>query len=209
MINPTMAGELPRGARQITTGKPFPLQLTTLASAGWYFTEARTARGAYGAAKKASVPFTSGTNLGGSWGVGGLAGSVVSDGIIYPTVNEYTVPAFSSSMRFDVNASTITTSPVGWYVYTVDISVLYGNPQFFWYDGSSFVMSGPISIPELYAWHTVAGIVESNSTHTVTFSIGGTPAAESTKWRMSALQMLRFDTREKAASFLAGRGFAE
>lgn len=177
----------------------------TAASGRWFPTTQRGSKiASYGPSKVINLPLTTAYTLGG--GSFSLTGTVVSDGRIYSQCNEFTRAAFTSGqyVRFDSNV--ITTS-AGWHVFTMDIKVTAGNPAFFVWDRSATQVAASIKCPTLNKWFTFAGYCYSAAGNTLYFDING--SNETCTWRNSAFQLLRFDTKEEAQSFLGSNAFVE
>ena len=179
---------------------------TSAAAAGrWYPTIQRGSKiSNYGPNKAITLPLTTAYTLGG--GAFTLLGTVVSDGQIYSQCNEFSRAAFLSSEYVRYDSNVITTSD-GWYVFTMDVKVLAGNPAFYvWNRGTAQLAIG-MTCPEQFKWFTFAGYGYSGGGDTLYFDISGSNAT--CTWRNSALQLLRFDTKYQAQSFLASGAFAE
>ena len=199
----------PVGNNIITSGF-IDLQESTTSNATdapsrWFPTTQRGSKiASYGPSKQITLPLTTAYTLGG--GSFTLVGTVVSDGRIYSQCNEFTRAAFTSAqfVRFDSN--TITTS-AGWHVFTMDVKVTAGNPVFYIWNRSTVVVATSIKCPALNKWFTFAGYCYSPAGNGLYFDVSGSD--ETCTWRNSAFQLLRFDTKEEAQSFLGSNAFAE
>lgn len=158
----------------------------------------------YGPSKAITLPLTTAYTLGGGSFV--LLGTVVSDGRIYSQCNEFSRAAFLSTefVRYDSNV--ITTS-AGWYVFTMDAKVSAGNPTFYVWDRDASQLATNIECPVQNKWFTFAGYGYSAGGDTLFFDIRGSNAT--CTWKNSALQLLRFDSKQEAQSFLNSGAFAE
>jgi len=173
------------------------------ASGRWFPTIARGAKIAdYGPSKAVTLPLTTAYTLQGSFT---LVGTVVADGRIYDECNEFTRAAFTSSQFVAFDANTITTTQ-GWYVFTMDAKVSAGDPLFYVWDRSNRQLASSMFCPAKDKWFTFAGYGYSAGGDTLFFDVRGSNAT--CTWRNSAIQMLRFDTKEEAQSFLATGAFA-
>jgi hypothetical protein len=171
----------------------------------WYPTISRGAKIAdYGPSKAITLPLKTAYTLGG--GAFTLLGTVEADGRIYNQCNQFSRAAFLSTeyVRFDSNVITTT---VGWYVFTMDVKVLAGNPVFYVWDRSTAQLATNMTCPEQFKWFTFAGYGYSGGGDTLYFDVQGSNST--CTWRNSALQLLRFDTKEEAQSFLVSGAFAE
>ena len=176
----------------------------TGAGGRWYPTIARGSKIAnYGLNIAIALPLTTAYTLGGSFS---LLGTVVSDGRIYNQCNNFTRAAFLSTefVRFEANVITTT---AGWYVFTMDAKVSAGDPVFYVWDRSNRQLASSMTCPAKNKWFTFAGYGYSAGGDTLFFDVQGSNAT--CTWRNSALQMLRFDTKEEAQSFLVTGAFAE
>jgi hypothetical protein len=178
---------------------------STAAGGRWFPTTQRGSKIAnYGPSKVIALPLTSAYTLGG--GSFSLTGTVVSDGRIYSQCNEFTRAAFASNQYVRFDSNTITTS-AGWHVFTMDVKVTAGNPRFFVWDRSATQVAISIQCPVPNKWFTFAGYCYSAAGNGLYFDISGNDAT--CTWRNSAFQLLRFDTKEEAQSFLNSNAFVE
>ena len=169
----------------------------------WFNVTPRTSKVAsYGPSLKAAVPFTSAEATTGAFS---LTGTVVSDGQIYSTCNEFTVPSFTSSQFNSVTNSAIATV-AGYYVYTFDAKVTVGNLLFYVWDRGSNQFSISMEVPDLNNWYSFAAIGYSSGAGNLFLDFGGDGVAAT--WRVSAFQIHRFDTFAKAQAFLNSGTYA-
>lgn len=214
MVSPYTNGGFLKGDGQIVVGHPTPIQPTisnnTEVSHGrWFFTQPRASKVAsYGPSRAMSAALSTGATTGN--GSFDLTGTVVSDGRIYASCNEFTRAAFASNQFTALNSpnSTITTS-AGWYVFTLDFKRTAGNPVVYIWDRATAQFAGLMSAPALNKWYTMAAIGYSAGGQTLYLDFGGGSVTENCTWRISAYQIHRFDTLEQAQSFLASGAFAE
>lgn len=137
-----------------------------------------------------------------------LTGTVVNDGRIYDTCNEFTRAAFGDTQYTKLtlpDSEIITTA--GWYVYTLDFKRLAGNPKVYIWDRSTAQFIGYVGAPKINTWYTYAGYGYSPDNQTLYLDFRGDNT--DCTWRVSAYQMHRFDTMEEAQSFLVSGAFVE
>ena len=198
----------------ITAGRPFQISstinsVTSYSTFRWFITQPRGAKiASYGPAKVVSAPLTTAATTG--LGTFNLTGTVVSDGRIYSQCNEFTRAAFASTEFTQLNSpnSSITTVE-GWYVFTLDAKRTAGNPRIFVWDRNTAQFVINATMPALNKWYTIAGLGYSAGGQTLYLDFSGGAVTETCTWRISAYQMLRFDTLEQAQSFLASGTFIE
>lgn len=178
---------------------------STASSVRWFVTAQRSAKlTSYGPSKAVTAPLTTSATTGA--GSFSLTGTVVSDGLIYASCNEFSRANFLSTEYTALTGSSITTS-AGWYVFTLDMKRTEGSPKFFIWDRNTaqFVIYG--SPPSLGKWYTFAAIAYSAGSQTLYLDFSG--SNETCTWRISAYQLHRFGTYQQAANFLASGAFAE
>ena len=158
----------------------------------------------YGQSKVVTAPLTTAATTGS--GSFSLAGTVVSDGLIYASCNEFTRANFLSTEYTALTGSSITTS-AGWYVFTLDMKRTQGAPAFFIWNRSTSQFVTFASPPTLNKWYTFAAIAYSPGAQPLYLDFNG--SNETCTWRISALQLHRFDTYQQAASFLASGVYTE
>lgn len=149
-----------------------------------------------------SFQFTTQTNTGS--GSFNLSGTVVSDGVLFPTCNEYTAPFTASNQFTRVTGSEITTS-AGWYVFTLTAKVVSGTPRFYVWDRNQAQFSIAMAAPTTGKWHTFAAYGYSAGSQTLYLDIGGTDSAAI--FRLGGFQIWRFDTEAEAVNFLKSGSF--
>ena len=89
----------------------------------------------------------------------------------------------------------------------MDVKVTVGSLFFYiWNRGTDQFTQG-MSVPTVGKWYTFAGIGYSAGGQTLYFDFGG--AGVNATWRVSAIQILRFDTFQQAQAFLNAGAFAE
>ena len=136
-------------------------------------------------------------------GATGGTGTQVSDGIKYATCNQFTYNFTATSQYIWPTASVVTTA-VGWYVYTFDVKVTAGAPQFLIGDLSANVL-GTINVPTDNKWHTVGGVAYVSNAVSVYLATGG--VVSNCTWNISAYQLKYFQTESDAQEFLASRTY--
>jgi hypothetical protein len=150
-----------------------------------------------------TVPFTSAQSTTGSFN---LTGTVVSDGVIYSTCNEFTRAAFAANeSTFVIN--TITNLAVGWYVYTIDIKVTAGSVGFDIWNQSTKQMARTLICPTVGDWYSFAGIGYSDAASGTLF-LDAIGAGVTATWRLSAWQIHKFNTLAQAQAFLNSYAYA-
>lgn len=174
------------------------------AATNWINALPRASKVANFGGKAASVSFTSAESAGGSFS---LTGTVVSDGVIYDTCNEFTRAAFLSNEFVSITNSAITTS-AGYYVFTFDAKVATGSgmPTFFVWDRSAAQMSNNMAVSRLNQWYTFAGIAYSPGGQSLFLDVSGD--GTTCTWKMSAFQILRFATFAEAQAFFNNNVYA-
>jgi hypothetical protein len=171
----------------------------------WFLTRSRSAKiASYGPSKAVTNTLTTAATTGS--GSFNLTGTVVSDGLIYASCNEFTRTNFLSSEFTALTGSSITTS-AGWYVFTLDMKRTLGSPNFSIWDRNTSQFVSLNSPPTLNKWYTFAAIAYSPGSQTLYLDFSG--SNETCTWRVSAFQLHRFGTYQEAASFLASGAFAE
>ena len=202
---------LPKNGQALVTGCPKTLTSdinsnSTQSAARWFNVPARTSKvTSYGPSRTATFPLTTAftTSAAGSFT---LTGSVVSDGKVYPSCNEFTRAAFGSS-DFVILSSNITTT-AGWYLFTVDVKVTAGSIVMQVSDLNLVQLATGMTVPNLNNWYTLAAIGYSPGAQVFAPLIFQGTGVTST-WRVSAYQLHRFDTRQEAANFLASGVYVE
>lgn len=178
--------------------------LSSSSGYNWITALPRTSKVANLGGVAATVPFTSAEVTGGSFI---LTGSVVSDGVLYNTCNQFTRAAFLSNQYTSVNNSVITTS-AGYYVFTFDAKVATGSgtPTFYIWDRSTAFMATGMTVPRLNQWYTFAGIAYSPGGQSLYLDTSGD--GTTCTWSLSAFQMLRFDTFAQAQNYFVGGAYS-
>jgi hypothetical protein len=157
----------------------------------------------YGPSLKIAVPFTSAESTTGSFA---LTGSVVSDGQIYSTCNEFTRTAFLSTQYTAVTNSDLALVSGKYYVFTFDAKVTSGSLVFNVWNRSTAQWAIDMICPTLNTWYTFASIGLATNTATISLDFQGNDVDAT--WRVSALQIHLFDTMSQAQAFLAAGAYA-
>jgi len=157
----------------------------------------------YGSSRVASDPFTTSRTTSGALS---LVGTIVSDGIIYNTCNEWTRAAMSSSEAVFISTTNATTVVGTWYVATIDVKIIAGAPSFSIDDQSANILAYLI-VPTINKWYTIAAIGKANSATTIALWTTGSNAT--CTWRHSAFQIHKFSTQLEAQNFLMSCAYAE
>lgn len=148
-------------------------------------------------ASSAVLPLTGSTNLdAGSFAA--IPGSVVSDGIIYGSCNQWTVPFTTTSQFMQLTGSSITTT-AGWYVCTIDLKITSGSCLFYLWDRSTVQMAAGADL-QSGEWVTLAAMAYSPGSQSFYFDVRGN--AVSVTFRASAFQLKHFATQIDAEQFL-------
>jgi hypothetical protein len=209
LTSPYSDGGFQRADSVITSGRPFSMRPTidsspTSAQGRGFIIKPRSSKiASYGPSKAVTLPLITSYTTNGSFS---LTGTVVSDGRIYSSCNEFTRAAFTSSQytAFDNNAIT---TLAGWYVFTIDVKRLIGNPSVFVWDRNTAQFAISMFMPASNKWYTFAGIGYSTGGQTLYFDFKGSD--ENCTWRVSACQLHYFVSLEQAQSFLDSGVFAE
>jgi len=138
-----------------------------------------------------------------------LTGTVVSDGVLFNSCNEFTRAAFLTNQYVRVNTpTTLITTSAGWYVLTVDMKIVSGTSvNLYLWDRSTAQHSTNIACPNTGKWYTFASIAYSPGGQSYYLDIGG--GGTDVTWRMSAYQLHRFETQKQAQQFVMSNVFAE
>lgn len=78
--------------------------------------------------------------------------------------------------------------------------------MFLW-DRSTSQWASTMNVPELNRWYTFGAIGYADAAHTMFLDWQGSD--EDCTWRVSAFQVLEFDSRAEALDYLASRTYAE
>jgi hypothetical protein len=207
--NPFSVG-FPRDGFTLTKGTPRSLNDNIQASpiqAGrcWFVVPPRTSKVAsFAPSKVTTMPLTAAAATGS--GSFNLTGTVVSDGTLYGSCNEFTRASFASNEYTALTGSSITTT-AGWYVFTLDIKLTAGGLGVYIWDRNT-AQFALMDIPStLNKWYTLAAMAYSPGSQTLYVDFTGTNTTAT--WRISAYQMHKFDTRQQAANFLASGIYTE
>ncbi len=162
----------------------------------------------YGPSLVASAKMTEAASLGA--GSFNLAGTVVSDGRIYKTCNEFSVTDFTSASMIALVApdNTVITTGVGYYVFTMDIKIVSGaGVSVNIWDRSTKQFVVNCFVQEIGNWSTIAAIGYSSGANTLFLDFRG--IAGTVTWRASAYQMHKFSTLIEAQEFVRSNTYAE
>lgn len=208
LISPTTDGSMAQGdnitASGFVTSQYIISNNVSRASGSKFDVLPRSAKQTqYGNTLVKGVAFTSPETTSGSFG---LTGTVVADGQIYMTCNEFTRAAFLSNQYTAVD-NTSTSTSAGWYVYTFDVKVTAGAPLFYVWDRSNTQFSVFMSAPTLNKWYSFASIGQSTGASSLYLDVSGDGGI--CTWRLSAYQLHRFDTFNEAQAFLASGVYAD
>jgi hypothetical protein len=206
---PYTDGGLPRAQRVLTVGA-VDMYRTTIdanqSSSGsrWYRAPHRHSKVSGQGASGLSLTFATQQDTGG--GSFNATGTVVADGVLYGSANEYVLPFTGGGQYTRLMNGRLTPTVAGWYVFTLDVKVISGEPpNFYVWDRADAILASAIKT-EVGTWQTVAGMGYSPGGQTLDLDIGGTAAVT---LRLSAYQIRRFDTKQEAQAFLASGVFVE
>jgi hypothetical protein len=157
----------------------------------------------YGPSRVASDPFTTSRTTSGALA---LVGSVVSDGVIYNTCNQWTRAAMTTSEAVFVSTTSAAVSAGEFCVATVDVKVTAGAPTFA-FDNQSSAILAYFTLPTQGKWYTIAAIGQIAADATIALWTTGSNAT--CTWRFSAFQLHRFSTQIEAQNFLMSCAYAE
>lgn len=151
-----------------------------------------------------SLPLTTATTMTGSVAV---SNSIVSDGRIYTSCNNYSCTFTAAGQLANMSSSTFSAPAGKWLAITLDIKLLSGSISVFFWDASTNRLIGPVA-PVSGAWQTLGGIGYNSSGSAVSMYLTMyAEAAGAASWRLSAVQVAAFDTRADAEAFLDARAF--
>ena len=156
----------------------------------------------YGPSLVTTQPFTSAITMTGSFS---LLGSVISEGRIYNTCNEFTRAAFGSGEELQLSTNSFTTA-AGYYVFTFDVMVTAGNPIFRVWNSSTVQFMASFTAPTSNRWYTVVGIGYFDGAYTQYLGVTGDNQTDT--WRLSAFQVHKFPTEAAAQAFLQSAVYA-
>lgn len=195
------------GASQINCGSPTAVRTLIGTNAiRWFITEQRSSKVAsFGPSRAMSSALTSAATTTGSFN---LTGTVVSDGRIYASCNEFTRNAFASNEFTYINSpNTSITTSAGWYVFTLDFKDVVGDTSIYVWNRGSVELASQVRAATSGQWYTVAAIGYSPGSQQLFLDFSG--SNQNCTWRVSAYQIHRFDTLQQAQSFLESGAFAE
>jgi hypothetical protein len=206
--DPSSQGGLPRNKGIVAIGNvragAYTINASNIdANARWWLAPHRNALRGPGNASGASLkcaaasPYT---------GVFSGSGTVVADGTLYPTCNEFTVP-FADTAQFVRLEDSVVTTAVGWYVATSAIKVVSGAPRFYYWDRANNLLAIGAAMPSLGNWYTFAAMGYQAAPGALYLDVGNTNAAA--VFRVGPVQIRRFNTRGEAQAFLESMAFIE
>lgn len=212
VISPESDGGFLKTENVITEGKPHTHNITINnnlvdGNSRWFLAKPRSSKiSSYGPSLANATTFETQVDLGG--GAFSLAGTVVSDGLIYGSCNQYSKTSFGTSayVRVDNPSASISTT-AGYYVFTLDFKRTLGNPLVSIWNRTSAYAHLNMKAPTLNKWYTFAGIAYSPSPQGLFLDLKG-DGGDCT-WLMSAYQIHRFDTLTQAQGFLESGAYVE
>lgn len=153
-------------------------------------------------------------------GVGGspLVGTLVQDGRLFKTCNEFTDASFTTA-EFSGMYDTQVGAGAGWYVFTIDIKVMtcadLNNLKFYFWNqnqGGEFAsMVYEARVPALNKWFTMTAYayLPAPLTYKMYFDVQGpTAGGTNTVWRLSAFQAHKFDALDECVSFIKSGAYS-
>lgn len=151
-----------------------------------------------------SLDFTSSITTTGSYA---LVGSVVSDGILFETCNEFT-RANMAAIEYVSPSSTVNTT-AGFYVTTCCVKLISGSVSVGVWDLANNQLYQGQTLTELNKWITIGSLGYASGVQALNLQFGGTGYVGNTTWRVSQYQLLRFDTRKEAEDYLYSRCYCQ
>ncbi|NCU72398.1 MAG: hypothetical protein EBY66_05225 [Candidatus Fonsibacter lacus] len=166
----------------------------------------------------ASETFTAPYTLKDGTGAAPLTGTIVQDGRLFKTCNEFTDASFTTA-EFSGMYDTQVGAAAGWYVFTIDIKVFtcadLNNLKFYFWNqnqGGEFAsMVYEARVPALNKWYTMTAYayLPNPLTYKMYFDVQGpTAGGTNTVWRLSAFQAHRFDTLDECVSFIKAGAYS-
>ncbi len=219
IVDPSTDQSLPTGRRVIVKGIVNQMAHYEIdgvagnASAKAWFGPHRTAlrpmRASVGVSRRMQTVETS---LAGS--TYSVTGTVVEDGVLFPTCNEWSIPFTSTSDFVAINGTNLAMT-AGWWVATLMVKVVsvggsgvMPNLSITRSDGS-IIFANLVPVPSLSEWHTL--VVMGKATGTLAacqFRISGGGNGTAVV-RMQAAQWVRFDTKHEAQLYVESGAFSD
>jgi hypothetical protein len=139
----------------------------------------------------------------GTSGTASITGSLVADGVIYPQCNEYTRNPMAFGEYFAPTGCSFTTT-AGYYVCTVDVKVVSGGVRLSLWDrdANQWFIEAQGAVGK---WVTFGAIGYSTGGQTIYLDMGNDVG--NCVWRISAFQVVRFDTKWEAIDYLDSRSY--
>lgn len=136
-----------------------------------------------------------------------VAGSLVSNGILYPLCNQFSVPGGTLGSFATVPNTSTTPAAGSWVFVSFDVLWVSGvQPNFFYGDLNVNQLFNATTPPEVGVWYTVVGMgPASNVAQRLTFQ-GNTAASV---FNLSAVQALNFATRHEMVAYFTSRAYNE
>lgn len=152
-----------------------------------------------------SLDFTSSITTTGSYA---LVGSVVSDGLLFETCNEFTRVNMAAN-EYVAAPSTAINTTAGFYVTTCCVKLTSGSVSVgVWDLGSNQLYQGQ-ALTELNKWITIGSLGYATGVQALNLYFGGTAYVGNTTWQVSQYQLLRFNTRKEAEDYLYSRCYCQ
>lgn len=135
-------------------------------------------------------------------------GTVVQDGTLFESCNEYTASYNPGQYTGLLTAST-TTAGAGWYVVTADIKVTsVRKPRFAIWDRANYQLVSPTLAPNTANFFTVAAIAYAAGAGVQFYlDLGNPDTAGTITFRLGAFQAIRFDTQLEAQAYMESKAF--
>ena len=129
--------------------------------------------------------------------IGQESASPARDGIVFPTCCAWSFDPAAEDATLQVDRTAVKTAP-GVYVLTFDLRVLDGNPSFSFWDGHAMLFARATGI--VGEWCTVGAVARAEGELNLRLDVR-LPKGQANVFRLSALQLRRFDTRIAAEAF--------
>ncbi len=129
--------------------------------------------------------------------IGERAGSIARDGVVFSTCSEWSFEAAPQDATLPVEGTALKTAP-GVYAMTLDLRVVEGNPALSFWDGHAMLFARATGI--VGEWCTVGAVARADGVLNLRLDVE-LPKGQKCVFRLSALQLRRFDTRSAAETF--------
>lgn len=200
-------GVSPTGVGQSYVTPPVDVSDTVISSDGssassrWWISPRRTrSSGAAGTLVTQLDLAWQPTGLSGSLAT--VTGSIVTDGIVFPSCNEFSIPFTGANQRMWPNTFS-TAAFAGWAVVVVDVKIVSGPiPTFAVWDGGANRMAINMLPPVTGTWFTLAAMAYTSGSQGPMELECISSATGTVVMRMSAFQVRQFASKAGALTFL-------